>query len=282
MPALSSFLKSTGKNAVRSLIPLSVRKRMAIWMQRQRWINSDRRSWWSVEIIRDFAEQDVNAYHKFLWAHHLAYAAPYEAAVRFGPENIRPSRRLFFSDLSLCLVELGASPEEIGSVLEVGCSLGYQLLFLETDLFPRAAVLEGIDIDQYAIRSGEKYLRDIGSRISLSCGDIQQLDRLLEGRVYDVIICTGVLMYLKETEAAAIVRKMLSHSRVVVAMAGLAHPIVDNADLDRSDVRDRDQTFIHNLDNMVIKAGGKVLARRWEGDRQLEGQTVYFVFGAPL
>ena len=88
-------------------------------------------------------------------------------------------------------------------------------------------------------------------------------------------------MYLKEAEAAGMVRAMLSHSRVMVAMAGLAHPVLDNAALDCSDVRNRDQTFIHNLDGMVKNGGGSVLARRWEGDRQLEGQTIYFVFAAP-
>jgi 2-polyprenyl-3-methyl-5-hydroxy-6-metoxy-1,4-benzoquinol methylase len=275
------LLKNTGKNAIRSLIPLSLRKRIAIWVHQQQWINPDRRSWWSVELVRDFAEKDVNAYHKFLWAHHLAYAATYEVATRFGAEKIRPSRLMFFSELRLCMEGLGIPEKEIHSVLEVGCSLGYQLRHLETDLFPGAAVLDGIDIDDYAVRSGQEHLGAIGSKISLKCGDIQQLDALLGNRVYDLIICTGVLMYLKEADAAGLVRAMLSHSRVMVAMAGLAHPVLDNAALDRSDVRDRDQTFIHNLDGMVKNGGGSVLARRWEGDRQLEGQTIYFVFAAP-
>jgi 2-polyprenyl-3-methyl-5-hydroxy-6-metoxy-1,4-benzoquinol methylase len=275
------LLKTVGKNAIRSLIPLSVRKRMALWVRQQHWINSDRRSWWSEELVRDLAEKDANAYHKFLWTHHLGYAAPYEVATRFGAEKMRPSRQVFFAELRDCMKALGLSAIEIRSVLEVGCSLGYQLRYLETDLFPGATVLEGIDIDRYAIRSGEEYLRTVGSSVCLRCGDIQQLDDLLEDRVYDLIICTGVLMYLKETEAVATVRAMLSHSRVIVAMAGLAHPAIDNAALEHSEVRERDQTFIHNLDTMVKNSGGNVLARRWEGDRQLEGQTVYFVFAVP-
>lgn len=275
------LLRNAGKNAIRSLIPLSMRKRIAIWVHQQHWIDSDRRSWWSAELVRDFAEKDVNAYHKFLWAHHLGYAAPYEVATRFGAEKMRPSRLNFFAELRQCMEALGLSAMEIRHVLEVGCSLGYQLRYLETDLFPGAAVLEGIDIDRYAVRSGQEHLDAIGSKISLQCGDIQQLDGLLGGRVFDLIICTGVLMYLKEAEAAAMVRAMLSHSRVMVAMAGLAHPVLDNAALDCSDVRDRDHTFIHNLDGMVKNGGGRVLARRWEGDRQLEGQTIYFVFAAP-
>jgi 2-polyprenyl-3-methyl-5-hydroxy-6-metoxy-1,4-benzoquinol methylase len=258
-----------------------MRKRMAIWVHQQQWINSDRRSWWSVELVRDFAEKDVNAYHKFLWAHHLGYAAPYEVASRFGAEKIRPSRMIFFAELRRCMEALGPSAREIRSVLEVGCSLGYQLRYLETDLFPDADVLDGIDIDRHAVQAGQEHLGAIGSRISLKCSDIQQLDELLGSRVYDLIICTGVLMYLKEAEAARMVRAMLSHSRVMVAMAGLAHPVRDNAALECSDVRDRDHTLIHNFDGMVKNAGGSVLARRWEGDQQLDGQTIYIVLAAP-
>ena len=276
-PVLGTF----GKTAIRSVIPLSMRKRMAIWLHRQQWINPDRRSWWSVELVRDFADKDVNGYHKFLWAHHLGYAAPYEVESRFGPEQMRPSRVVFFDELRRCMTALGLPGERIRSVLEVGCSLGYQLRYVETDLFPGADVLDGIDIDRHAVRSGQDHLRATGSRISLSCGDIQQLDDLLDGRVYDLILCTGVLMYLKEADAAKLLRAMLSHSRFMVALSGLAHPTRDNAELGRSDVRDRDRTFIHNFDGMVRNAGGRVLARRWDGDRQVDGQTVYFVFAAP-
>ncbi len=258
-----------------------MRKRVAIWMHRQSWIDPDRRSWWSLELIRDFAEKDVNAYHKFLWAHHLGYAAPYEVVARFGAENMRPSRQLFFGELRRCLEAHGLPGTKIRSILEVGCSLGYQLRYLETDLFPGATVLDGIDIDRYAVQSGQEHLAAIGSRISLSCGDVQQLDTLLEDRSYDLVVCTGVLMYLRQAEASAMVRTMLSHSRVMVAMAGLAHAVRDNAVLDESEVRERDHTFVHNFDAMVKSAGGSVLARRWEGARRVEGQTVYFVFAAP-
>lgn len=268
------------KNVIRTLIPLSLRKRTAIWVHQQPWIDSNRRSWWSDELVRDLAEKDVNAYHKFLWAHHLT-AGPYEVATRFGAEAMRPSRQLFFAELRQSIEALGLDAKEIGSVLEVGCSLGYQLRYLETDLFTETTVFEGIDIDRYAIQSGQEHLAACGSKVSLKCGDVQQIEDLLGGRQFDVIICTGVLMYLKEAEAAEMVRAMLSNSRTMVAMAGLAHPSRDNAVLTNSDVRDRDQTFIHNLDAMVKNAGGSVLARRWDGDRQLEGQTIYFVFAAP-
>src|SRR5215831_1037034 len=80
------LLRASIRNAIRTLIPLSMRKRMAIWVDQQQWIHPNRRSWWSTELVSDFAERDVNAYHKFLWAHHLGYASPYEVASRFGDE----------------------------------------------------------------------------------------------------------------------------------------------------------------------------------------------------
>jgi 2-polyprenyl-3-methyl-5-hydroxy-6-metoxy-1,4-benzoquinol methylase len=275
------LLREAAKKAIRSLTPLSLRKQVAIWMHRQFWIDPDRRSWWSLELVRDFAEKDVNAYHKFLWAHHLGYAAPYEVATRFGAEKMRPSRQVFFAELRRCMEAHGLPVTKIRSILEVGCSLGYQLRYLETELFQDATVLEGIDIDRHAVQSGQEYLAAIGSRVSLRCGDIQQLDRLLEQRTYDLIVCAGVLMYLRQSEAADMVRAMLSHSRVVVAMAGLAHPVRDNQALEVSEVRDRDHTFVHNFDAMAKSGGGNVLARRWDGARQVEGQTIYFVFATP-
>lgn len=275
------MFKTMAKDGIRWLAPLSLRKWMAIWLHRQHWISLSRRTWWSTELLRDFADRDVNAYHKFLWAHHLVYAVTYEVGSRFGADHLIPSRRMFFADLCRQLQELGIPPETVGSVLEVGCSLGYQLRYVETELFPSATRLDGLDIDQYAIRAGAEYLRTVGSHVSLHCGDMQWLDEFARRRMYDVILCTGTLLYLQEAEAAAVVCMMLAHSRILVAMAGLAHPAVDNAHLLRSDVRSRDATLIHNFDQMVEAAGGRVVGRRWEGAREVEGQTIYFVFAAP-
>jgi SAM-dependent methyltransferase len=275
------LFKSAGKDAVRRLIPIGFRKRIATWVHAQSWISADRRAWWSMELVRDLAQNDPNAFHKFLWAHHLGYAAPYEVADRFGAEKMRLSRLAFFQELSKCMAASDISGERIGSVLEVGCSLGYQLRYLETDLFPRATLLEGIDIDDYAVRAGHEHLAALGSRVSLVCGDIQDLDRLVGPRAYDLILCTGVLMYLKQHDAVELVRNMLSRTRVMLAMAGLAHPLEDNSRLARSDIRERDHTFVHNLDEMVRGAGGSVVARRWEGNRLVDGQSVYFVFAVP-
>jgi len=89
-------------------------------------------------------------------------------------------------------------------------------------------------------------------------------------------------MYLEEDAAARVVASMLRHTGVVVALAGLAHPETDNALLDRSVPRSSDRSFIHNIDGMVKKAGGTVLARRWEGGRFVDGHTIYFVFAGTV
>ncbi len=95
------------------------------------------------------------------------------------------------------------------------------------------------------------------------------------------MLCTGVLMYLTEQPAAAAVKTMLRHTDVLVALAGLAHPEIDNRELQRSTVRRDDNSFIHNLDRMVEAAGGRVLQRRWEGDRLIHDNSIYFVFAMP-
>src|SRR5262249_36557474 len=153
-----------------------------------------------------------------------------------------------------------------------GCSLGYQLRFMETDFCPRATTLEGVDIDRYAIRAGAAHLRAAGSRVVLHAADLRELDAVLGSRTFDLIVCTGVLMYVNRELAAEAVGTMLRHA-TLVAMAGLAHPFIDNARLADSDTRHADATFIHNFDAMVSAHGGEVVARRWEGGRSVDGNT---------
>jgi SAM-dependent methyltransferase len=163
----------------------------------------------------------------------------------------------------------------------VGCSLGYLLRHLETEVCTAATVLDGVDIDAYAVESGSKRLAAEGSRARLVRGDATELPRLFPGRRYDLVLCAGVLMYLRQADAAAAVREMLACCRGVVAFAGLAHPEMDNRHLAASVTRDRDRSLIHNLDAMVAAAGGNVVSRRWEGARQVQGNTLYFVFARP-
>ena len=276
---MRASIKQTLKGYTRSLIPLSVRKRLAVWLYHQKWLNYNRRSWWSQELIQDLAALSINDYHKFLWSNHLAYSAPYEVSQKFGNENMQRSRMMFFSDLTKHLVSMSVNPAtDIHSVFEVGCSLGYLLRYCETDIFPSATDIGGSDIDQYAIRVGSEYLRSVGSNIQLKCGDMEDLNQLMKDKVYDVIICPGVLMYLHESAACRLVDVLLRHTGVMLAMTGLAHPDMDNAELQQSVARERDQSFIHNFDFMINKAGGQIVARRWEGSTIIDGHSIYFVF----
>ena len=270
--------RERSKRLIRALMPIALRKRVALVIQRQPWISAPRRRWWSVELVRDLAENDLDAFHRFLWANHLGYADTYEVAQRFGPDNMRESRRMFFADLR---AHLGEQAARIRSVLEVGCSLGYQLRHLETEVFPSATELEGIDIDEHAIAAGAAYLRAVGSKVSVKTADIDDVEGIAGRKRYDLVICTGVLMYLNEERAARAVVHLLRRTKGMLALAGLAHPTTDNGRLDRSEMRDRDMTFIHNLDRMITEAGGRIVWRQWEGSRIVDGNTIYFLFARP-
>ncbi len=272
-------LKGLIKRGIMRRVPLAARKRLAVWIGAQQWLGTARAAWWSAELVRDLADRDINEYHRFLWSHHLSYAAPYEVGARFGEENMKGSRRLFFADLKGHLAASSVDPElQIRSALEVGCSSGYQLRYMETAVFPAASELCGFDIDAYAVDAGARYLAGIGSKVRLAAGDMLRFDQLTDGRRFDVIVCSGVLMYLEEASAARLVESMLGRTSVMLACAGLAHPDRDNATLGHSVPRKSDHTFIHNIDRMVERAGGRVVARRWEGGEHRHGHTIYFVF----
>lgn len=280
---LKSGFKKRVKATIRATLPLPLRKTACILINTQKWLGEDLRHWWTRELLTDFRENDVNAYHQFLWAHHLGYALTYEKSERFGNGNLPESRRIFFSDLVSQLRSMGVDPaKDVRSVLEVGCSLGYQLRFLEMDLFPGASELEGVDIDRYAVEKGMEHLQGEGSKIRLHCGDMADLDRLVQGKFYDVVICTGVLMYLDEQAAFRVVQTMLDHCKLILGLSGPANPEADNQFLRRSVSRPTDGALVHNLDGMVEQGGGRVLARRWEGGRTVEGHTLYFVFASRI
>ena len=278
-PAPPIGLRAGLKERFRATVPLRVRKRMAVLVGRSRLPGAE---WWSAELVRDLAEGDLNGYHRFLWSNHLAYAATYEPEARFGAEHLHPTRHLLFGELAEVLAERGMDPRrDVRTVLEVGCSLGYLLRHAETALFPAARVLDGMDIDAYAIARGRERLQAEGSRVRLAVGDATALPGVFSQPGYDVVLCAGVLMYLRERDAAAAVAAMLARTDGVLALAGLAHPEMDNARLAASVPRASDRSLIHNLDEMVERAGGRILRRRWEGARQVDGNTVYFVFAEP-
>jgi 2-polyprenyl-3-methyl-5-hydroxy-6-metoxy-1,4-benzoquinol methylase len=228
-----------------------------------------------MEAIRDLAERDPNTFHRFLWANHLAYAQTYEVGQRFTGQ-LHPTRHLLLEELTAHLGRTTTTFGEVKSVLDVGCSLGYLLHHLERRVCSAAETLEGIDIDAYAIAEGSRYLRAQGSRVQLSVADMGDLDAVLAGRRFDLVFCAGVLMYLKQEEAQRTVEAMLRRGRLVI-MTGLAHPQRDNRVLDASTLRESDGSFFHNIDRFVTSCGGRVVWRRYDGARQIEGNTVYFV-----
>ncbi len=276
--AAGRALSASAKRGLRRVLPLPLRRQVALWLGRTA---LPARGWWSQELLRDWAAQQPSAYHRFLWEHHLAYAETYEVGLRFGAEHVPPSRLLLFEGMLRVLAAQGVTAEDVDSVLEVGCSLGYLLRHLELNEFRRAGTLEGVDIDAYAVEVGQRQLQYEGSKVRLLRGDSRELPGLLGDSTYDVTLCAGVLMYLAPADATAVVAEILGRTRRLAVFAGLAHPARDNRELGDSERRTRDDSFIHNIDAMVRHAGGRVLERHWEGPRLLNGHTLYFVYAAP-
>lgn len=260
-------------------LPFSMRKQAAVYIDQQKWIPL--RHVLSMAVIRDWAEDDTDEFHRFLWSHHLGYAGSYEAKHAFGAQNLVLGRRMLFEDLKTFLEKqnkLQRTPIKVQSVFDVGCSSGYLLRFMETDLFPEATLFEGIDIDKHALEVGRKYLQQHHSKIHLIDSDMSDLNKIFGDRMFDLILCAGVLAYLHEDAAEGVVRSMLLHCSKLLVIKELAHPIVDNSQLVHSEFRVKDKTFIHNIDRMISDSGGEVLFRRWEGSKTFDGQSVYFVF----
>lgn len=274
-------MKAAIKKLIIRVLPLGLRKRLAIWVNRQTLVGGGDRSYWATELLKDFAARDVNAYHKFLWRHHLAYAETYEIGLRFGYENFNETRKILFAELPGRFEDAGVGPaSDVRSVLEIGCSSGYLLRYMETDLFPDAKRLNGIDIDARAIADGSRYLRQLGSKVELFCADMESMEEAFGDAAFDFVLGSGVLLYLDEESARAFVAKMLRYTSKLLAITALAHPEIDNANLERSEPRERDGTWIHNVDVMIAESGGRVVARRWEG-RPVDGNTVYFLYAVP-
>ena len=268
------------KKAFINILPISSRKFLAVWIDRQDWIPGCHD--FPLLMLRDWADKDADAFHRFLWSNHLVYARWYEEKNEFGAENLRLVRRMMFQDLKLYLLkEDQALFNRVNSVFEVGCSSGFLLRYLETDFFPNATRFEGNDIDGPAIERGNKYLREHDSKIRLIKADMANLDDIMNGSKYDIILCVGVLVYLREPAATLVIRSMLNHCNGLVVIYAVADPTIDNSKLENSETRNLDGVFLHNIDAMIKNAGGKVVYRRWEGSKMYDCQTVYFIFCKP-
>ncbi len=261
----------------RLVIPVGQRKDFVVWLNKQGW------HYGTNSIIRDLAVTSPKAFHKFIWANHLrSYAKWYDSETLFDEHKMNGStvtNDIFFNDLSDVIEKLGLDPsEDIRSVLEVGCSLGHVLRFIEKNIFTRAEKLVGVDIDREAINKGTAYLESVRSKVHLICGDMEKLDRLVGNDRFDLIFAAGVLSYLDARDAAALVSDMYRRTNRILALVGLACTSADNRELSTSRLSlEKHNQWIHNFEAMVEEAGGRVVRRRWEGAK-VHDQALYFVF----
>ena len=235
-------------------------------------------------LIRDLQADDPKTFHKFVWTHHLmGYARWYDSEQElFAPDQMQPSRIELFADLLSVLRDLSIPEAEIGSVLEVGCSLGYLLRYLETEVLPDTHEFVGIDIDAPAIQKGEGYLRKSGSSVRLIHGDMEHLQEMLGPRTFDLTVAAGVLSYLNQQDATAVVSQMLRRTAKLLALAGLAWVDGHNRTVDKSILSpSHEGQWIHNFEAMIADAGGRVVRSRWEGAKLYNLQTLCFAFAVP-
>lgn len=278
---LSSRLKKGVKGRLRRMAPIGFRKRLSIWINKQTWLAG--RGHLALGVIRDLSVQDPKGFHKFLWENHIAgYAEWYDSVNLFDKERMEPSRVEFVNDLLSTIKKLGLKPADFRSALDVGCSLGYLLRHMETDVFPDASDLLGIDIDAEAVEMGANYLRSAGSKVRLMKGDMEDISRLAGDGKFDLVYAAGVLSYLNEDDAARVVGEMLRRTNKLIALVGLACKTMDNNRLASSALSgDHLHQWVHNFESMVEKAGGSVVFSRWEGGRLYNFQTICFVFARP-
>jgi SAM-dependent methyltransferase len=270
------------KEGLRSAIPLPARMRLAAWVTRQPWLPV--RDQVAMGLVRDLLTKDPKLFHKFVWSNHfMGYARWYDSEEElFAFEQMQPTRVQLFQDLTSVLDQENVPRSHVRSILEVGCSLGYLLRYLETNVFPDCPDLIGIDIDAPAIEKGQRFLARSGSRVVLRAGDMEQLDTLVGPRTFDVTLAAGVLSYLNEDDASRMVERLLSRTGKVLALAGLACVERNNNTLTRSELSPGHAgQWLHNFDALVTRAGGRVVRSRWEGAKQYNFQTVCFVFAVP-
>jgi SAM-dependent methyltransferase len=271
------------------VLPKSIRKRIVIWLGKCRIPNRYRQSFL---LLPDFARSDPAGFHQFLWSNHLGHAGSYEVAQRYGESKLEPSRRILFEEICSTLQARSVTPDrDVRSVFDAGCSLGHVLRFAETNIFPGATLLRGVDVDSFAVQRGSAHLEQLGSRAKLICSDLSQLEHAIQNESYDVSLCFGVLMYLNRSAAAEVVKVLLQHTRMLLALSTWPHPVLDNrlltesvraSDVVTNAVDIMDGVLIHNLDAMVSEAGGRLVRRRWTGDTVIEGdKPMYYVLAEP-
>lgn len=240
---------------------------MAIWLDRQRWLSS--RDYLAMGLIRDLLKENPKEFHKFAWSNHLAgYTRCNDSEELFSVEQLQLSRNEFFRDLIFVIQERGLRTSDIKSILEVGCSLGYLLRYLELNVFTDCSEIVGVDIDKGAIGKGKAHLGKTGSKVRLIHGDMENLDRSLGPQSFDLLFAAGVLSYLNERDATVVVATMLGRTKKILAFAGLAASDRDNNRLVHSILSpNHEQQWIHNFEAMISLAGGRIIKSRCERGR---------------
>jgi len=265
------------KRVLWSITPLPWRKRAVIWLDSVPWLRT--KANFSFVLLGDLDERDGEEYFRFVWSRHVAEARKFEGYIESDEDQLLPTRHVLLAELTGFLEARGLNPHrDVKSVLDLGCFRGSLLRFVERHVFENAEELVGVDLDAKAIAEGTARLARESSEVRLHCRDVTEVGSLLEGRRFDLVFCTGVLMYLTYPSAQKVVQWMCDSGTYVV-MTDIAHPCVDNGKLERSERR-FDGGYLHNLDEMARTAGASVLYHRWDGDRSLDGFSIYFVFAS--
>ncbi len=271
-----------GKALVRKALPLKIRKRVAIKINKQKWLRGSGHL--ALGLVRDLSASNPKAFHKFLWENHIAgYAEWYDdSRSLFDFSKMEPSRVEFFNDLKSVIKDMGLATADFRSALDVGCSQGYLLRYIETELFPGAQDLAGIDIDAKAVEKGAAHLKNLASKVRLVSGDMESIGKLFGDGKFDLVFAAGVLSYLNEADAQKVVNEMMQRTGKLVALVGIANKDADNNTLESSKLSpDHTQQWIHNFETLIKKAGGSVVFSRWEGARNFNNQTLNMVFATP-
>jgi SAM-dependent methyltransferase len=115
-------------------------------------------------------------------------------------------------------------PESRVRVLDVGCGQGTQAL----ELARRGYHVTGLDVSERLLvdfrAAADAAPPDVGARVTLVEGAVEQLDALFEPSSFDVVLCQGVLMYFAGPEP------VLDSLARVVAPGGTVSLLVRNGD----------------------------------------------------
>lgn len=90
---------------------------------------------------------------------------------------------------------------KFGSLLEVGCNSGPNLMNIQRD-FP-VAKLAGFDLNAEAIKVAKKVLKN---KVSLGVGTVRYIP--WQDKTFDVVLCDAVLMYVQPKDVAQVMAEL--------------------------------------------------------------------------